>query len=112
MFKGFGFNTFLLFFYSQVLGAPPVLVATAIALTTVLDGAVDPLIGSFSDNLKSRLGRRHPLMYASVLPLVLGLYLVFSPPPASTTTACLPGSSPPPPWSASPSACSACPGRR
>lgn len=80
VFKGFGFNTFLLFFYSQVLGAPPVLVATAIALTTVLDGAVDPLIGSFSDNLKSRLGRRHPLMYASALPLALGLYLVFSPP--------------------------------
>ena len=41
-FKGFGFGTFLLFFYSQVLGASPVLVSLAIGLTTFLDGAVDP----------------------------------------------------------------------
>ncbi len=80
VFKGFGFGTFLLFFYSQVLGASPVLISTAIALTTFLDAAVDPIIGSFSDNLKSRLGRRHPLMYAAALPLALGLYLIFSPP--------------------------------
>lgn len=80
VFKGFGFGTFLLFFYSQVLGVSPVTVATAIAITTLLDAAVDPLIGSFSDNLKTRMGRRHPLMYASALPLAVGLYLVFSPP--------------------------------
>lgn len=80
VFKGFGFGTFLLFFYSQVLGVSPVTVASAIAITTFLDAAVDPLIGSFSDNLKSRMGRRHPLMYASALPLAVGLYLVFSPP--------------------------------
>ena len=79
-FKGFGFGTFLLFFYSQVLGASPVLVSLAIGLTTFLDGAIDPLIGSFSDNLRTRLGRRHPLMYASILPLMAGLYLVFTPP--------------------------------
>ena len=41
---------------------------------------MDPLIGSFSDGLKNRLGRRHLLMYLSALPIGLGLYLVFSPP--------------------------------
>lgn len=80
VFKGFAFGTFLLFFYNQVLGLPAMWAATALAICTVLDGAVDPFIGSFSDNLKSSLGRRHPLMYAAAAPLALGLFLVFSPP--------------------------------
>ena len=38
------------------------------------------MVGSFSDNLRSRLGRRHPLMYVASVPLGFFLYLVFSPP--------------------------------
>lgn len=80
IFKGFAFNTFLLFYYNQVLGVPPLMAALALGICTILDGLVDPFIGSFSDNLRTPLGRRHPLMYASALPLALGLFLVFSPP--------------------------------
>ena len=78
--KNFGFNTFLLFFYNQILGLNALEAAVAIAVALVIDAAIDPLIGSFSDSLKSRLGRRHGLMYVSALPIGLGLYLVFSPP--------------------------------
>ena len=78
--KNFAFNTFLLFYYNQVLGLPASWASLAIMVALVLDAISDPLMGSISDNLKTRLGRRHPLMYASVLPLALGLYLVFSPP--------------------------------
>lgn len=85
--KVFAFNTFLLFYYNQVLGLGALAASTAIGAALVIDAAVDPLIGSFSDGLKARLGRRHPLMYLSVAPMGLGLFLAFSPPTALGQTA-------------------------
>ncbi|MBA3811529.1 MAG: MFS transporter [Caulobacteraceae bacterium] len=82
-FKNFAFGTFLLFFYNQILGLPAFVASVALAAALILDAACDPLIGSFSDNLRTRLGRRHPLMYASAVPLAAGLYLAFSPPSLS-----------------------------
>ncbi len=79
-YKNFAFNTFLLLYYNQVLGIRAVLASIAIMTALVIDAVIDPVVGSFSDNLRSRLGRRHPLMYASALPLGIFLYLVFSPP--------------------------------
>jgi Na+/melibiose symporter-like transporter len=79
-FKGFAFGTFLLFYYNQVLGLSALDASWAISAALIIDAAIDPLVGSFSDNLKTRLGRRHPLMYASAIPLSLGLLLVFAPP--------------------------------
>jgi Na+/melibiose symporter-like transporter len=40
----------------------------------------DPLVGAWSDRVTSRFGRRHPFLYASVLPLCIAFYLVFTPP--------------------------------
>ena len=51
-----------------------------ISAALILDAFVDPIVGSYSDNLRSRLGRRHPLMYASALPLGLALFLSLTPP--------------------------------
>ncbi len=79
-FKNFAFSTFLLFYYNQVLGVRAVLASVAIMVALVIDALTDPMVGSFSDNLRSRLGRRHPLMYAASVPLGVFLYLVFSPP--------------------------------
>ncbi len=78
--KNFAFTTFLLFYYNQVLGLDAFKTSTVLAVALTLDAVVDPLIGSFSDHLKTRLGRRHLLMYLSVVPIAAGLYLVFSPP--------------------------------
>jgi glycoside/pentoside/hexuronide:cation symporter, GPH family len=78
--KNWAFSTFLLFFYNQVLGVNALKASAAIALALIIDAVFDPLIGSFSDGLKTRLGRRHLLMYVSAAPIGLGLYLVFSPP--------------------------------
>ncbi len=63
-----------------MLGLPASLASLAILLSLVVDAVSDPLVGSFSDNLRHRLGRRHPLMYGSLAPLSLGLYLLFAPP--------------------------------
>ncbi len=78
--KNFAFSTFLLFYYNQVLGVRAVLASVAIMVALVIDALTDPMVGSFSDNLRSRLGRRHPLMYLASVPLGIFLYLVFSPP--------------------------------
>ncbi len=84
--KNFAFSTFLLFYYNQILGLDAFKASAAIAVALILDALCDPLIGSFSDSLKVKLGRRHLLMYASTLPIGLGLFLVFSPPAGLSET--------------------------
>jgi Na+/melibiose symporter-like transporter len=79
-FKTWAFNTFLLLYYNQVLGLTYTLASAAIMIALIVDAIVDPLVGSFSDNLKTRLGRRHPLMYAAVVPVTICIYFVFAPP--------------------------------
>lgn len=78
--KDFAFNVCLLLFYSQVLGLPATWVSIALAIALVADAVTDPLVGSFSDSFRSRLGRRHPLMYVAALPLGMAMYALFSPP--------------------------------
>jgi len=78
--KNAAFTIFLLFFYSQVLGLPGVLTGLALFIALLFDAVTDPLAGSISDSLKHRWGRRHPVMYASAVPLGISFALVFSPP--------------------------------
>ena len=78
--KNTAFNVFLLFYYNQVLGLPGTLSGGAIFLALCVDAVTDPLVGSISDNLHSRWGRRHPFMYVSALPMAICFYLLFSPP--------------------------------
>ena len=44
------------------------------------DAITDPLAGSSFRWLALSLGRRHPFMYASAIPLGLAFYLLFAPP--------------------------------
>ena len=78
--KDGAFGFFILFYYKQVLGLSGTLTGIAIALSVVWDAISDPLVGAWSDKLRSRWGRRHPLMVASVLPLALGFIAIFWPP--------------------------------
>lgn len=84
--KDNGFQTVLLIFYNQVVGLPPALVGLAIMIALVADAVLDPVIGLVSDNLRTPWGRRHPLMYASALPLALSYLLLWRPPQGSQTT--------------------------
>lgn len=74
------FGTFLLFYYNQVLGMSAGLAATAVGTAVIIDAMTDPLAGSISDYWKSPLGRRHPFMYVSALPLAVSFFLLFNPP--------------------------------
>ena len=76
----FAIGTFLALYYNQILGVSASTIATAMGLALFLDAVSDPVVGTYSDNLKSNLGRRHPLMYAAALPLGIFMALLFSPP--------------------------------
>jgi GPH family glycoside/pentoside/hexuronide:cation symporter len=78
--KNFAFNTFVLLFYNQILGLNAFMVSIALMIAMVFDAVSDPLVGAFSDNLRTRWGRRHPLMLIAVLPLGLCFTAVFIPP--------------------------------
>lgn len=78
--KDVAFRTFLLIYYNQVVGVPAEVVSLAILLALVADAISDPIVGQFSDNLKTRWGRRHPLIYASAIPAALAFWALFHPP--------------------------------
>ena len=50
------------------------------AIGRVFDAVTDPLVGNWSDNLKSKLGRRIPFMRWSAIPLGIVFTLVFCAP--------------------------------
>tara|TARA_B100001057_G_scaffold152951_1_gene153115 strand:+ start:1196 stop:2650 length:1455 start_codon:yes stop_codon:yes gene_type:complete len=78
--KNNGFDYFLLFFYSQVMGVSASLVSAALAIALVFDAVSDPLIGFFSDNTRTRWGRRHPYMYGAAVPVTLCYFFLWNPP--------------------------------
>ena len=78
-------TSFLLIFYNQVRGLPAGHVGTALAAGLIVNALFDPLVGSWSDRTRSRLGRRHPFMYAAILPAALLFWAVFNPPDWSET---------------------------
>ena len=78
--KNFAFGTFLLVNYSQILGLPAFHVSAVIAVSLVVDAISDPIVGSASDNLKSKWGRRHPFMIFAAVPFGLCLAALFLPP--------------------------------
>jgi Na+/melibiose symporter-like transporter len=78
--KDHGFNTLLLFFYNRVIGLNSLSVSIAIFIVLFFDAFIDPIVGQVSDNLRSPLGRRHPLMYAAAVPVAVSYYFLFNPP--------------------------------
>jgi Na+/melibiose symporter-like transporter len=78
--KDQGFSYFLVIFYSQVIGLDARLVGLAITTALMLDALSDPVVGYWSDNLRSRWGRRHPFMYASAIPVAATYFLLWNPP--------------------------------
>ena len=78
--KNQGFNAFLFFYFTQVLGLAGTLAGAAVLIALVFDAVTDPLAGSLSDNWRSKRGRRHPFMYAAAGPLAITWLLLFLPP--------------------------------
>lgn len=82
---GFGFfdaatRSFLLLYYSQVLGLSAALAGLAIGISLMFDAISDPIVGAISDRTRSRLGRRHPFMFAAIIPAALLFLCLWNPP--------------------------------
>lgn len=78
--KSRGFDIIVFFYFTQVLGLQGSLAGAAVAVALIFDAITDPVVGHLSDHWKSRLGRRHPFMYASALPLAVAWLMLFFPP--------------------------------
>lgn len=55
--------------YNMMLGVNPALLSTAVFIQRIWDAMLDPLWGQYSDNFRSRWGRRLPLMAVAALPM-------------------------------------------
>ncbi|MFT5674728.1 MAG: GPH family glycoside/pentoside/hexuronide:cation symporter [Paraglaciecola sp.] len=78
--KDTAFQSFVVFYFSQVMGMPAIMAGFAALIALLFDAITDPLMGDISDNWHSRWGRRHPFMIAAVIPFPISLYMLFSPP--------------------------------
>jgi glycoside/pentoside/hexuronide:cation symporter, GPH family len=81
--KDNGFSVLLLIFYNQVMGLDPGIVGLILLSALLLDALVDPLVGHFGDKTYTRWGKRHPWMYAAILPMAVFWTLLWIPPAVS-----------------------------
>jgi len=68
-------------YYLTVLGLNPLLTGLALLIALVIDAISDPLIGTVSDRIRSKFGRRHLLMAFSLFPISLSYLMLFLPDP-------------------------------
>jgi Na+/melibiose symporter-like transporter len=78
--KDTAFQSFLVFYFSQVMGLPAIMAGVAALIALLFDAVSDPLMGDISDNWHSKWGRRHPFMMAAIIPFPLSIYMLFTPP--------------------------------
>jgi glycoside/pentoside/hexuronide:cation symporter, GPH family len=75
-----GMNSLVLPIFNVGLGVDAVKLGYAVGLPRILDAIIDPLIGNYSDNLRTRWGRRRPLIFLGVLFAAIFTGILFSPP--------------------------------
>ena len=82
--KNNGFDYFLLFFYTSVLGFDARIIGFSLLVALVFDALSDPIVGYLSDNTVTKWGRRHPYMYGSAIPVAVTYYFLWVPPSEMT----------------------------
>lgn len=81
--------TYLLYYYrpaqariatGALVLAPALAYAAGMLLARILDGVVDIPIAGWTDNMKSRWGRRRPMMLLGIIPTIICFVLLWFPP--------------------------------
>ena len=67
----------LLLFMTNYLGVPPAMAGVAVFVPKLIIMFVDPMVGTLSDRLHTRWGRRRPLMLAGALLASIAIVLFF-----------------------------------
>ena len=83
-FIGYPLVIFVAPFYAGELGLPLGLIGTMLFFARMSDVITDPFVGVGSDHLRSRWGRRKPVIAAGIVMMMLGVYKLFLPEPPVT----------------------------
>ncbi|MDX1733031.1 MAG: MFS transporter [Halioglobus sp.] len=78
--KDAAFINFVIFYYTQVQGLSGTLAGLAAFIAMSWDAITDPIVGSWSDTIRSRWGRRHPPILLGGLPFAALFVVLFAPP--------------------------------
>src|ERR1700761_1798776 len=70
----------LVYYLNQVVGISPTLTGNLILASLLIDAALDPLIGRWSDNVRTRWGRRHPFIYVGAVLTAVAFYALWHAP--------------------------------
>lgn len=73
-------STFLLFYYTDVIGVSAAAVGTIMLVSRVLDGISDLIMGVLIDRTKSKYGKARPWLLRMSIPFAIGAVLLFSVP--------------------------------
>ncbi|HSH01776.1 MAG TPA: MFS transporter [Anaerolineae bacterium] len=74
-------NTFWFLFMTSVVGLDAGLAGTVFLVGKLWDGVNDPLVGTISDRLQTRWGRRRPFLLFGAIPFGIAFFLMFVVPP-------------------------------
>ena len=77
---GVMFGVYLMKYATDVLFIAPATMGILIAAARLWDGVTDPLVGYLSDRTRSPVGRRRIWLYASALPMSIGIVMIWAPP--------------------------------
>ena len=72
---------FYAIFLTDVVGLDPRLASVAVLIGVVWDAVNDPLVGTFSDHVRTRWGRRRPFLLLGAIPFALVFLLLWWAPP-------------------------------
>ena len=84
-FTAMGFWT--LTYLTDTVYLAPALAGIAVMTAKIWDAVTDPIVGFFSDNTRTRFGRRRPYLLFGALPFGLSLWLFFTKPSFTAQTA-------------------------
>ncbi|MFD2618697.1 glycoside-pentoside-hexuronide (GPH):cation symporter [Terrilactibacillus laevilacticus] len=73
-------NAYLLFFYTDVDGIKPEVIATLFLVVRVFDAICDPLMGTLLDKTNTRWGKARPFLLWVAVPLAASTFLCFTTP--------------------------------
>ena len=77
-------NSLFLYLYVDYFYMDPILAGISLAIPRIFDAITDPIIGNWSDNFRSRWGRRKPLIVVGVIGCAVFLPLYWLPPMLET----------------------------
>ena len=73
----------LLYYFVAILKLEPALAGTILFGAKLFDAALAPIVGSWSDRVNSRWGRRRPFLFAGGILCAAGLFSIFNTPTAN-----------------------------